>query len=384
MDAYLFPIKIAVLLFPILAFVLTLPFAIYQYRKFGGLNFLRNVVLYTFIFYLLCAFLLILLPLPDPDDVAKMTGSAVQLIPFKFVQDFLAHTVIVWNDPSTYLVGLTQAVVLQPIFNILLVIPFGIYLRYYFRFSFRKTILFSFLLSLFFEVTQLTGIYGIYPHAYRLFDVDDLGLNTLGGIVGYAIAPLFTSLLPSRSKMDEITYLKGKRVSYIRRLLAFIVDWFLLDVLTWILGTARVIPFKKLEINGGTGFSQLWWLVLLVFLYFIVIPRFARGQTIGKGLVRIQIKSTNSENLTFKHLFIRNALLYYVALATIILPQNPFFIDRLSPVLFLTVIGIGFVAGFMFFIHICINVFSKDRQLFYEKLSHTAHVSTFKPKKSDL
>lgn len=56
MHDYLFPIEIAVLLFPVLAFILTLPFAIYQYRKFGGLNFLRNVVLYTFIFYLLCAF----------------------------------------------------------------------------------------------------------------------------------------------------------------------------------------------------------------------------------------------------------------------------------------------------------------------------------------
>lgn len=381
MHAYLFPIEVAVLVFPVLAFILTLPFAIYQYCKFGGLNFLRNVVLYTFIFYLLCAFLLILLPLPDPDDVAKMTGSAVQLTPFKFIHDFLRHTVLVWNDPSTYLSALTQAVVLQPVFNVLLVIPFGIYLRYYFRYPFWKTTLFSFLLSLFFEITQLTGIYGIYPHAYRLFDVDDLMLNTLGGIVGFAIAPLFTSLLPSRTKMDEMTYIQGKQVSYLRRLIAFLVDWFLLEVITAILGTIHVLPFKDLETNGGARFTQLWWLVLIVFLYFMLLPRFTKGRTFGKMLVQIRIKSTNSERLKLRQLMIRNGLLYYVTLAIILFPQNPFFVDHLSPVLFLTVIGIGFVAGFMFFIHICINFFSKDRQLFYEKLSHTAHVSTFKPKK---
>ena len=33
--------------------------------------------------------------------------------------------------------------------------------------------IFSFLLSLFFEVTQLTGLYFLYPGSYRLFDVDD-------------------------------------------------------------------------------------------------------------------------------------------------------------------------------------------------------------------
>ncbi|MBC2097786.1 hypothetical protein HBP99_01960 [Listeria booriae] len=381
MQPYLFPIEIALLVFPVLAFFLTLPFAIYQYHKFGGLHFLRNVVLYTFIFYLLCALLLVLLPLPDPDDVAKMTGSPVQLVPFKFVHDFMTHTTLVWDDPSTYLAALTQAVVLQPIFNILLIIPLGVYLRYYFRFSFWKTTLFSFLLSLFFEVTQLTGIYGIYPHAYRLFDVDDLMLNTLGGMVGFAIAPMFTSLLPTRTKMDEATYIKGQQVSYLRRFLAFLVDWTILRFVTWLLGVVHVLPFTTLEIDGGSRFTQLWWLLLVVFLYFILLPAFTHGRTLGKMLVRIRIVSTTpSDKATLWQLLVRNGLLYYVTLAIIIFPLNPFFVDHLPPVLFLTVLGVGIVSAFMFFIHFCINFFSKDRQLFYEKLSHTMHISTFKKK----
>ncbi|MGE9575057.1 VanZ family protein, partial [Escherichia coli] len=67
-----------------------------------------------------------------------------------------------------------QSVFLEPAFNVLLLIPFGIYLRYYFRLSFMKTMIASFCLSLFFELTQLSGLYFIYPRPYRLFDVNDL------------------------------------------------------------------------------------------------------------------------------------------------------------------------------------------------------------------
>ena len=84
----------------------------------------------------------------------------------------------------------------QVFYNILLTIPFGIYLRYYFNCSFKKTFILTFLLTLFFEGTQLSGLYGIYPRPYRLFDVDDLFLNTLGGIIGYGVTPIFSHFLP--------------------------------------------------------------------------------------------------------------------------------------------------------------------------------------------
>lgn len=37
------------------------------------------------------------------------------------------------------------------------------------------------------ELTQLTGIWGLYPCAYRQFDVDDLILNFVGTLCGYAL-----------------------------------------------------------------------------------------------------------------------------------------------------------------------------------------------------
>ena len=46
----------------------------------------------------------------------------------------------------------------------------------------------GFALSLAVELTQITGTWGLYPCAYRKFDVDDLVLNTLGVVVGFLLA----------------------------------------------------------------------------------------------------------------------------------------------------------------------------------------------------
>ena len=69
--------------------------------------------------------------------------------------------------------------------NIAVFIPFGILFPLAFpRFNrFGKTVLAAFLTSLFLECLQLVFALGS-------FDVDDLLLNTIGGIIGYAILSL--------------------------------------------------------------------------------------------------------------------------------------------------------------------------------------------------
>lgn len=64
--SYISTIKIALILFPILAFVITIPYMIVNYRKYGSVNKLRTVIFYSFILYLLAAYSLVNLPLPDP------------------------------------------------------------------------------------------------------------------------------------------------------------------------------------------------------------------------------------------------------------------------------------------------------------------------------
>lgn len=59
---------------------------------------------------------------------------------------------------------------------------------------------------------------------YRCCDVNDLIGNTLGGWLGYVFTPLFTCFLPSRERLNQVSYQRGSRVSYVRRGFAFLVD----------------------------------------------------------------------------------------------------------------------------------------------------------------
>ncbi len=64
MSVYIYPIKAGLMIFPILAIIFTIPYIISQYRKYGAMLLTRIVVVYSFILYLLCAYFMVLLPLP--------------------------------------------------------------------------------------------------------------------------------------------------------------------------------------------------------------------------------------------------------------------------------------------------------------------------------
>lgn len=222
-----------------------------------------------------------------------MTGPKMELHLFASWQHFRDNTVLVLSEPSTYLPAMKQSVFLEPAFNVLLLIPFGIYLRYYFRLSFMKTMIASFCLSLFFELTQLSGLYFIYPRPYRLFDVNDLVTNTLGGIIGFVVTPLFTFMLPTRRRMDELSYEKGKTVSLTRRLVAYLIDWTFLSLINLVAAI-----FFKLAFDSGTVTSHIWWLLLEVGVYFMIVPFITNGWTLGKKLcVSVWWKKTANEFL---------------------------------------------------------------------------------------
>lgn len=250
MASYIEPIRFALIVFPFLALAISAIFFIYEYRKYGTFLLTRAVILYSFVFYLLCAYFLVILPLPTKEAVAKMTGPKMELHLFASWENFRANTVLVLSDPSTYLPAMRQSVFLEPLFNVFLLLPFGIYLRYYFRLSFVKTVIASFCLSLFFELTQLTGLYFIYPRPYRLFDVNDLLTNTFGGMLGYLVTPIFTFMLPTRARMDEVSYEKGKTVSLTRRLVAYLIDWFFLSICTSIIGVVAGLSIGSSEFTS--------------------------------------------------------------------------------------------------------------------------------------
>ena len=140
MNVYVSNILFAALSFPLIAFFITLPYMIYQYRRFGSIPWLRTLVVYSFAFYLLCAYFLVLLPLPEDRSAVVPYAQTPQLVPFNFVHGFLAETTFSPSDPSTWLAALRDPYVYEAFFNVLLLVPLGMYLRYYFRRTWWQTL----------------------------------------------------------------------------------------------------------------------------------------------------------------------------------------------------------------------------------------------------
>ena len=221
---YIVSIKTAIFIFPVLAFLITVPYMIFNYRKYGSVNKLRTLILYSFVLYLLTIYLLVILPLPNPESIRTTYTDMINLIPFSFAMDFIKDSPFTLSSPATWVMALKHPSFYVPAFNVLMLIPFGIYLRYYFKCNFKKTMLLTGLLSLFFELTQLSGLYFIYPGPYRLSDIDDIIQNTTGGCLGYTLGWFAVKLLPSREKIDEKALEAGSRVSEIRICLSLIID----------------------------------------------------------------------------------------------------------------------------------------------------------------
>ncbi|WP_068615309.1 VanZ family protein [Paenibacillus tuaregi] len=354
LHSYLFPISYAFLAFPFVAMAFTLPFLIVQYRKHGYINKVRALVLYLFLLYLLNALFLVILPLPSSRHNPPLASGALQLVPLNFIHDILKETSVNFSQPSSYIHLLKERAFLQVVFNVLLTVPFGMVLRYYFRINWLRGLLLSFLLSLFFEVTQVTGIYGLYDHAYRVFDVDDLMTNTLGGIIGYLAAEWLAGLLPRIEQLDAKVDISAKRVTYTRRAMAFIVDSILWPILLGICIILQ-IPFSFWVATG---------------LYFILMPWITNGVTPGKWLVRIRL-TDGQERISLASLIVRYGLLYWLFFG-----MNRLMVGSLGEIPDIGRAFLGLVVFAMnawFFFHVIIRVIRKDSALFYEKISKTSH-----------
>ncbi len=357
---YIKSIQIALLVFPILAFFITLPYMIFSYRKYGSINKLRTLILYSFVLYLLTMYFLVILPLPDPDTVHTTYTQMLNLVPFTFVFDFLKESPFKITKPATWIMSIKDATFYVPAFNVLMLIPFGMYLRYYFKCSFKKTLLLTALLSLFFELTQLSGLYFLYPGPYRLADIDDIIQNTTGGCIGYALGALVMRLLPSRDKIDKEALEAGSQVSQIRIGLSLLIDTYIV-----------AIPYNLS--NTTLPFS------LFIALYFAVAPLF-NGKTLGSALLRFKLtyKKQRVPRTMLRGLLITgyfylvpNGLLYLIN----DLNKTP------ESMLFLELIPIMFMA-FIFFYIITAVLILMNKRLLFDLLSGSYYTSTVQNEQS--
>ena len=369
MSAYLEPIKMAIFVFPVVSFLLCLPIFLYQYHKNGTFLRWNGIVIFSFILYLLVAYFLVILPLPNREDVAKLTTPRYNIHPFQFVKAFFKETSFNWRQPGTYLGALKESVVIQPVFNIFLTIPFGVYMRYLFKKDFKRSFLLSFMFSLFFELTQLSGLYGYYPRSYRLFDVDDLFLNTLGGIIGYWVTPFIEKLFPRGETLRRHQKINAKQVSYIKRGVTYLTDWL---IFSWLLG--EITDWLHL----GNQKTILGFLLFL--LYFYIVPAYLlRGQTLAQKITGLKIVSQTGEKVSHKALFIRqilfgfNCLIINVWLNKALVATGTVPDKQLDTVLY--IVFILLIYTLLFALHVLYQMIKKDPQLVYEEVAKTTLIS---------
>lgn len=356
---YVYPISYAFLAFPFAAALFTVPFLIVQYRRHGYIHKYRALILYLLLLYLMNAYCLIILPLPPSvHNSPPKADTAFQWVPFRFVADILRETGANVDQPGTYWRILTERALWQELFNVVLFVPFGLFLRHYFRAQWRKCLYFSLGLSLFFELTQVTGLYGIFDYPYRLFDVDDLMANTAGGLIGYLIAEWLAVHLPRTDRLDDQVDLSKHRVSYTRRGVAFLIDW-------WILSPIG-IGLKAM------GFPCPY--VTEVLIYFVAIPYLTNGQTFGKWMVRIRVQG-QAGRVRLSELFIRYGLLYLL-LGGLNMLYLRIGVIRDSSVLFLLCSLVLFLADAAFALHAIRCFVDRRRKLFYESISGTTQSIT--------
>lgn len=226
---------LAVLAGGVVGVVAFVPFVAISYRRQGRLTPWRAALWAAALVYFWAIWTYTLLPLPD---TASMRCAGVNLDPWAFVDDARGAA----RRPGPFL---TDPAILQLLLNVLLFVPLGFLLRVLGGRGILVAFAVGLGVSVVIETTQLTGVWGIYPCAYRVFDVDDMLTNTLGAVVGSLLA----LVVPARHRgADRAADADLPRpVTRRRRMLGMLCD---------ALGSALVI--------GGTGAAVQLWLEFVV------------------------------------------------------------------------------------------------------------------------
>ncbi|WP_394437266.1 VanZ family protein [Streptomyces sp. SGAir0957] len=328
-SAYLLPMKTAAALFPVLALLLFLPTAVVLYRRHGTMSQWRALSLLGFLYYAITAVCMTLVPLPTRTTDMCVRFAAVappQWIPGNTFGD-------IWKE-AHHKVTLNALVLQNPavsgaVLNLALLLPLGVFVRYHLRRGATAAALAGLGASLFFEVTQGTALWGAYPCPYRLFDVDDLLLNTAGALIGWYVAGPLDRLLPTREAPDDATSARPPITSG-RRLVALLVDLTGVTAVTVlvVLATAQDM-YRASEAAPRVTF--------VVFgLWFVVLPWLTRT-TPGKRLLLLKLAPAEGDGRpALWRLGVRTSLLGVVALplmatlvtAAIILLNGPSWVVR--------------------------------------------------------
>lgn len=364
MSNYYFPIIIAFIAFGFIAFIATLPWAIYQYRKYNYFSFWKSFLLASFIFYSLSAYFLVILPLPEVrencTELLRRT-TYMQTNFFQFIDDIKRESNVVLLDVSTYKQIIRVPAFYQLVFNIMLLFPLGIYIRYLWP-KFKhiwKAVLIGFGTSLFFELTQLSGLFGFYKCPYRLFDVDDLLANTTGTTLGFMLAPLFLLFIPSKQNIEHYDVKQASRSEASRgtELLALFIDITVAKIVAKIVSALLLQPTN-------------YFFFVTLFVMIILIPTLTKGHSVGSYILNATYESTKG-NLVVS-LFKR----YIAILVPLIASRIVGVINEVVPyvegkelLVYLSITVMSLLFLFVVIVHLLIRFLRKKKPFYFDEYS---------------
>ncbi len=287
MGYYINVIEMALTYFPLVGATFIIPYLVVQYRRYGKIHSWYALVNLLAIFYLLTVFCLVNLPFPDSMDYAP---KEPQLKLFAWWRDFTV-TQEARGGNYSLLAILSNSVIYQQLFNILMFIPLGVYLRYVRKQKLWFVLIASFTFSLLLEVIQLSGFLFLFSGAYRFFDVDDLFTNVFGALIGYGLGALPERYYPLE-KQHTPTIMED--VSTLPKVLSVTIDTLV------VVGVNRLL-FLLFPENLGTA-------CMVTASYFIGIPYMTQGKTLGRHILQIKLmpsfgrsKEISLKNIVIKH-----------------------------------------------------------------------------------
>ena len=123
MSLNLMAIYLALQTVPFISLLFALPYTLYGYLRSKSVNVWRCTYFYSFVLYFLCAYFMTILPLPSRESLNDMRpiSELIQLIPFANFASIKQETLV--RDIAVI------------VFNVVLTIPLGFYLRALFGFG---------------------------------------------------------------------------------------------------------------------------------------------------------------------------------------------------------------------------------------------------------
>jgi glycopeptide antibiotics resistance protein len=297
MSVYLNPIANGIMVSLLIIYLAFIPILIHQYRKYGILSMRGNFVIASFVLYMITAWFMTILPLPSTEAVQNMNPIQPNFRPFLFVDTFLNNSGFVLAKPRTWVTAMCSSSFFTVAFNVILTVPFGVYLKKYFKLCLPWVAVLGFFLSVLYETTQYTGLYGIYPQAYRFADVDDLIVNTLGAVIGYFLAGCIDKLLPDPAKDHGIF---TEKVSFFRRLLSLLVDSITISVL---FALSRVVIYWNVA-------RREWDIVIILvseaFVFFLLPLLTKNKQTVGMLVLKLYFQDKKGQHTKISRVLFHN------------------------------------------------------------------------------